>query len=279
MNTITTVFNFNSHAVRTVDRDGQPWFVAADVCAVLGIKNHRESIRHLDDDEKGVISNDTLGGAQQTSVVNESGLYALVLRSRKPEARKFAKWVTSEVLPAIRKTGRYEIPGTKKCLPGKLTASSQDLIKKAVRDRVESLPKEKWGSASVTIWSAIGTTFGTRGVKDGYKNIPDEALSEIMSLVARTPLSGEYIERDELTEDVINQAAIKALSDTKFALSFVLLENGQLMPQVFSHHKDAQTFVPAGIVREIRDRTFGFFPDDMIPDLISAISHRLRVAA
>lgn len=102
-----TPFNFGTHAVRVVMRNGEPWFSAADVCAVLGIKNHRDSLMHLDDDEKGVVSTDTLGGQQKISVVNESGLYALVLRSRKPEARKFAKWVTGEVLPSIRKTGSY----------------------------------------------------------------------------------------------------------------------------------------------------------------------------
>ena len=105
-----TPFNFGTHAVRVIVRDGEPWFSAADVCAVLGIKNHRDSLMHLDDDEKGVVSTDTLGGQQKISVVNESGLYALVLRSRKPEARKFSKWVTGEVLPSIRKTGGYGQP-------------------------------------------------------------------------------------------------------------------------------------------------------------------------
>lgn len=108
--TAITPFNFNNNDVRVIIQEGNPWFVAADVCAVLGVKNHRDSLMHLDDDEKGVVLNDTLGGKQQVSVVNESGLYALVLRSRKPEAKKFTKWVTSEVLPAIRKTGKYERP-------------------------------------------------------------------------------------------------------------------------------------------------------------------------
>lgn len=102
-----TPFNFGTNTVRVITRNNQQWFVAADVCAVLGIKNHRDSLMHLDDDEKGVVSSDTLGGTQNISIVNESGLYALVLRSRKPEARKFAKWVTSEVLPSIRQTGSY----------------------------------------------------------------------------------------------------------------------------------------------------------------------------
>lgn len=102
------VFNFDTKEIRTFKQNDLAWFAAADVCAVLHIKNHRDSLQHLDDDEKGVVSTDTLGGQQKISVVSESGLYALVLRSRKPEARKFAKWVTSEVLPAIRKTGSYQ---------------------------------------------------------------------------------------------------------------------------------------------------------------------------
>ncbi|MDR0672889.1 MAG: Bro-N domain-containing protein [Zoogloeaceae bacterium] len=102
-----TIFNFQSHDVRVATRDGEPWFVAADVCAALNLKNVAMALRHLDDDEKGISNVDTLGGKQNLLAISESGLYALVLRSRKPEARKFAKWVTSEVLPAIRKTGRY----------------------------------------------------------------------------------------------------------------------------------------------------------------------------
>lgn len=106
-----TPFNFGTHAVRVISRDNQPWFVANDVCNALGYSNPRDAIaKHLDDDEKGVANSDTLGGNQQLTIISESGLYALVLRSRKPEARKFAKWVTSEVLPSIRQTGCYGSP-------------------------------------------------------------------------------------------------------------------------------------------------------------------------
>lgn len=110
MTNALTPFNFGQFTVSTTTTGDAVWFSAADVCSALGIKNHRDSLQHLDADEKGVVSTDTLGGQQKVSVVNESGLYALVLRSRKPEARKFAKWVTSEVLPAIRKTGGYQQP-------------------------------------------------------------------------------------------------------------------------------------------------------------------------
>jgi prophage antirepressor-like protein len=107
--TAPTIFNFRNSQVRVIVREGEPWFVATDVCAALGYKNSRDAVAtHLDDDEKGVANGYTLGGNQSLAIIFESGLYALVLRSRKPEARKFAKWVTSEVLPAIRKTGRYE---------------------------------------------------------------------------------------------------------------------------------------------------------------------------
>lgn len=115
MNTITssiTPFNFEDKQVRILTIDGEPWFVAADVCAVLSIANPRDATSRLDDDEKGVAQTDTLGGKQSISIISESGLYSLVLRSDKPQARPFRKWVTSEVLPAIRKTGRYEHPAT-----------------------------------------------------------------------------------------------------------------------------------------------------------------------
>lgn len=95
--------------VRTVSIDGEPWFVAADVCRAIEIANSRDAVAKLDDDEKGVGSTDTLGGKQKMQIVNEPGLYSLVLGSRKPEAKAFKRWITHEVLPAIRKTGSYSV--------------------------------------------------------------------------------------------------------------------------------------------------------------------------
>lgn len=106
-----TPFNFNGSDVRVIMRSGNPWFVATDVCTALDYVNTSKAVAdHLDDDEKGVTTGYTLGGNQKLTIISESGLYALVMRSRKPEARKFAKWVTAEVLPAIRKTGSYGQP-------------------------------------------------------------------------------------------------------------------------------------------------------------------------
>ena len=103
-----SVFKFDSLEVRTViGEDGQPWFVAADVCAALDVGNVSMAVSRLDEDEKGISSVDTHGGAQEQAIINESGLYSLILTSRKAEAKRFKKWVTSEVLPSIRKTGTY----------------------------------------------------------------------------------------------------------------------------------------------------------------------------
>lgn len=106
------VFDFNSQAVRTVMRDGEAWFVAADVCRVLEIANSRDALKSLEADERACVGiTDTSSSSRNSisvNVINESGLYALIFKSRKAEARKFRRWVTGEVLPALRRTGRFE---------------------------------------------------------------------------------------------------------------------------------------------------------------------------
>ena len=108
MNEITS-WNYESSEVRTVQVNGEPWFVLADVCKVLEISNSRNISSRLEPDEKGVTLVDTLGGTQQMTIINESGLYTVILRSDKPQAKPFRKWVTSEVLPSIRKHGSYSV--------------------------------------------------------------------------------------------------------------------------------------------------------------------------
>ena len=102
-------FNASNQNIRVQMKDGEPWFVAKDVCDALEIENNRNATSRLDDDEKGVSTVRTSSGEQQMTIVNESGLYNLIFQSRKAEAKAFRKWVTSEVLPSIRKTGRYEL--------------------------------------------------------------------------------------------------------------------------------------------------------------------------
>lgn len=100
--------NDNFGAIRTLEISGEPWFVGKDVAEVLGYSNPRKTIGdHVDDEDKGVTKCDTLGGSQDLTVINESGLYSLILSSKLPTAKAFKRWVTSEVLPAIRKHGLY----------------------------------------------------------------------------------------------------------------------------------------------------------------------------
>ena len=104
-------FDFETNAVRVTMIDGQPWFVAADACRVLEIANPRDALSRLDDDEKGVGTTDTLGGKQEMNIVSESGLFALILTSRKPSAKRFSKWVRAEVLPTLLRDGFYDLGG------------------------------------------------------------------------------------------------------------------------------------------------------------------------
>lgn len=110
MNEMTIFQNPEFGQVRTITRDGEPWFVGVDVCNALGYSNSRKAIHdHVDNDDKGVTKSDTPGGKQNVVIINESGLYALIFGSTLESAKRFKHWVTSEVLPSIRKTGSYTV--------------------------------------------------------------------------------------------------------------------------------------------------------------------------
>ena len=109
MNDLQIFENPEFGQVRTVELDGQPWLVGADVATALGYKNPRKALAdHIDPEDKGVTKRDTPGGEQEILIINESGLYSLILSSKMPKAKAFKHWVTSEVLPALRKNGVYE---------------------------------------------------------------------------------------------------------------------------------------------------------------------------
>ena len=128
------IFRYEDNDVRTVEMNGEPWFVLKDVCKVLGISKYRDAAERLDDDERAPVRVDTLGGAQEMTAVNESGLYNVILRSDKPEAKPFRKWVTSEVLPSIRKNGGY-IAGQEQLTPSELMAKALLVANKTLAER------------------------------------------------------------------------------------------------------------------------------------------------
>lgn len=184
-------FNFGKQQVRTLLIDGQPWFVANDVSAALQYSEASAMTRHLDDDEKGLSIVQTLGGDQEMLVINESGLYSAILRSRKAEAKRFKKWVTAEVLPAIRKHGRYEdtqgvmAPMVDELL-GKVGAMR---LSNVMRCRVAKLDAEHQRSATAKLASAVHACFGVPRVE----LIPSSHFEAAANFVASYAIEGEYL--------------------------------------------------------------------------------------
>ncbi|NBI10263.1 toxin Bro [Colidextribacter sp. OB.20] len=128
------IFNYESNEVRTIMKDGEPWFCLVDVCRVLDLSSPHKVAERLDPDEKGRNQIPTPGGKQDTWFINESGLYNVILRSDKPEAKPFRKWVTGTVLPTIRKTGTYST----NALPDPKAGLAEAKVKNA-RARVASI--------------------------------------------------------------------------------------------------------------------------------------------
>lgn len=153
------IFQYNNMEVRTTQQDGEPWFVLADVCKVLDIKNPSQLADRLDEDERAMLD---IGRQGQTWVISESGLYAVILRSDKPEAKPFRKWVTAEVLPSIRKNGGY-IKGQKGMAPEELLAQAllvaqrtlerQETALKALEEENHALRSGQLYGPPVSSWS------------------------------------------------------------------------------------------------------------------------------
>ena len=198
-NTIIQTFTFAENiAVRSMlDANGSPWFVAADVCKALEIKNVTDAMKRLDDDEKMTLDN-TEGragnGAQEFNIINESGLYSLILTSRKAEAKRFKKWVTAEVLPTIRKTGSYgvgqatvEAPKAPVALEYKpLNPQQQEKLAKAVQSRAASAR-----TTTMKIYRELRDVFEV----GSWKEIPADQYTQAKALVKSMVLEGELMPR------------------------------------------------------------------------------------
>ena len=153
--------------VRVVECEGEPWFVAKDVCECLELTDVSKTISLLDDDEKGTNSIRTPGGEQQMLVVSEPGLYSLILRSRKPEAKAFKRWVTHDILPSIRKSGGYmtaKPDDTPETILARAVLIAQDTLKRVEAERDEAVRTKAWigsrreASAMATAASAARAT-------------------------------------------------------------------------------------------------------------------------
>ena len=191
-------FKFETREIRTLLVDDQPWFVVADVSAALEYSVPSAMTRHLDEDEKGVSIVHTPGGDQEMLVINESGLYSAILRSRKAEAKRFKKWVTAEVLPAIRKHGRYDDEENKlNTLVGQTIGTDGFHCLAAVVDgKLRHLPAAARRRARGHLWSQVHKAFSVVSAE----HIPASQLEAARNFIAAYALEGEWLGREEKPE-------------------------------------------------------------------------------
>lgn len=180
-------FNFDTLPVRVVHRDGEPWFVAVDVAAILGLGNPRSSVALLDEDERAVHSVDTPSGRQSLTVISESGLYSLILRSRRAEARPFRKWLTAEVIPAIRRTGRYSLSSDAPPVPQSLPEALR-LAADLAEQREQLLSENALLAPKAQVYDALIAADGTYAVGDAAKLLGTGELKLFRTLRERQVL-------------------------------------------------------------------------------------------
>ena len=154
MNNLQIFENERFGRVRTIEQNGEPWFIARDVCECLSIGKYRDAVSRLEEDERGSVEMDTPGGRQSLSAVNEYGLYSLVLSSRKPEAKEFKRWITHEVIPAIRKTGGY-ISGAKEMSDEEIMAKALLIGKRTIEQQQLRIQNLEIKNSELTVSNTI----------------------------------------------------------------------------------------------------------------------------
>ena len=203
-----STFNFESNSIRTLAINNEPWFVAKDLCNAINISNYRDAIERLDEDEKGVALTDTLGGQQEMNIVSESGMYTLILRCRDAVKKgsiphRFRKWVTAEVLPTIRKTGKYE---------SKTSVNDRTGLRNAVNMLVS-----KKGIIYSEAYHLIHQRFNVESIED----LTLDQLPQAVEYVHRIVLEGELItepKKDECFNFEFTERELQHLVWAWFAL-------------------------------------------------------------
>lgn len=239
-------FSFETSEVRAIsDEQGESWFVATDVAAVLGYRNAPDMTRMLDDDEKGTQIVRTPGGDQELTIISESGLYACILKSRRPEAKAFRKWVTSEVLPALRKTGRYAVP-----TEATINPAQQRQLQNAI---AAHFPE---GKQRPYAWSRFNNHFAL----GSYKQLPASRLDEALVYIDQMPGAVLESERERQVRESVRAA--------RFLLTFDA--RGQM--HLHEVPGDAFVFAAEELPRLVGDVNY---PRAMLPSLLKAAADRL----
>ncbi|WP_051305075.1 BRO family protein [Chitinilyticum litopenaei] len=251
---VPAVFNFadNLPLRVTTDEHGELWFVAADVCAAIEIQNVTQAVARLDEDERSMFN---IGRQGDAIHVNESGLYSLILGSRKAEAKKFKRWVTSEVLPTIRKTGKYEVPQAPT-----ITPAQQRQLQDAIAARFPD------GKQRPYAWSRFNKHFQL----GSYKQLPADQTDEALAYIAQMPNSDGSPRPGEL-----NEYAMAQLQSARFCLHFN--EQGRML--LMDIPADAVMVTAQQLPKLLADPGCAAFRRADMPDIIAAAATRLKKAA
>lgn len=238
MNTAQVIpFKFDAREVRTMLIDDQPWFVAGDVALALMYAEAKDMTRNLDDDEKGRQIVPTLGGEQEMLVINESGLYSAILRSRKAEAKRFKKWITAEVLPAIRRTGQYHDSSNKMAtlVDALIGMTEVNVLKGLIRDKAKVVPLEKRRSFQQTMHNRLHTRFNVPRIE----LIQAGEFEAACNFVAAYALEGEWLPKQEAQQ-------------THMALNYPIAELARRRPEMLISKNGERTWLDVTL-HDLRD--------------------------
>lgn len=207
------IFNYNDTPLRTVEKDGELWWVLKDVCEVIGITKHTNVAARLEDDEKGACLMGTPSGQQNMIIINEPGLYNVILRSDKPEARDFKRWVTHEVLPSVRRTGSYAMAQSQPMSPAQLIAAQAQLLVDMEKRMDEMQGQTRALEAKVdTAMKAF-----SRPAEDHWRSDMDKAIKELNADMGWSlpKLRGKLFAELEQTVNCNLNMRVKRLQDRK----------------------------------------------------------------
>lgn len=277
-----TALTFQNTTFDIVDHNGHGWLRLFQIGSALGYADPSMLVRvyqrHADeftDHMTALVKLPSAGGEQETRIFSLRGAHLLGMLAKTAIAKQFRKWVL-DVLDNTSASISYDLPATLKAIPGKLTCESQDALKAAVRERLEHIPKPRQGQAARTLWGALNTKFGTKGLKDGYKNIPNEALQECLSLVSRVPLPGDTappINEFDFSDKAVCAYLEAKLHRTRFLLSQT--SNGTMI--AMSIPDDAMIALPRELPKMIASPDIAMpNPNTLLPEIIKAAAHRLQ---
>ncbi len=244
-----STFTFETNSIRTLVINNEPWFVAADLCCALNIANHRDAIAKLDDDEKGVGLTDTLGGEQNVAIVSESGMYTLILRCRDAVKKgsvphRFRKWVTSEVLPTIRKTGKYE---------SKTTADDRT----GLRDAVNFLVSKR-GLLYSDAYNLVHQRFNVKSIED----LTLEQLPQAVEYIHKITLEGELIAPQRDTSQMVK---------IPHAGRWLVITSEDDENRMVVKNIDGHSCIDARLNRKLMSET------RLMADMLLELAHRMRI--